>query len=304
MAGARARVADGDVAASAVLTPPAERPPAEVSAARRLETSLTVPLARVSARRLFAGGDGHGYDPADRVRAGNQEAARELARRLGGNVRLRSPVTAIRHDSSAASVRCGGEELRAAAVIIAVPLPLLAALDLDPGLPPAIRSAAGRALFGDAAKLHVPLAHRPQAGRIASPSALWWCWTSRAPGERDAAPVLSAFAGGAEAVAGVGAAEGPDAWAAQALALRPDVEPAGSPFVTHWGADPWTRGSYISHGIGSTDADDAAWAEPWGRAVLAGEHTAGPAAGSMNGAVASGARAAKTVIELLRRRGA
>jgi monoamine oxidase len=269
--------------------------PAATAVARRIETSATVPLERLSARRLF-GGEEHGYDPADRVRGGNQSVALALARRLGDRVRLSTPVVSVAHDGGGALVRCaGGEELRAAAVVLAVPLPLLLELEVDPGLPPAVAAAAGRTLFGDAAKLHVPLAGRPVAERVASPDALWWCWTSTAADGDGAAPVLSCFAGGDGAIAAMDEAG--------ALALRPDAEPSGAPALrTHWGAEPWTRGSYSGHGIGSGAEDDAAWAEPWGSVVLAGEHTAGGGAGTMNGAVASGARAAAAVVARLRQR--
>ena len=299
-ASARAVERDDDVAAEDALPPPARRTPGQIAAARRLETSLTVPLRRVSARRTF-GGAQHGYDPASRVRGGNQSVARELARRLGTRVRLRRPAVAVAHDERGAAVRCGdGATLSAAAVVLAVPLPLLLDLDVEPGLPPAIAAAAQRSVFGDAAKLHVPLAAAPRAGRMASPSALWWCWTSAAATGTDGAPVLSAFAGGTSAIAAVRAADGPGAWAGEVLALRPDVvaTPDGA-FVTHWGAEPWTRGSYFVHGIGATPDDDAAWARPWQSVALAGEHTAGARSGTMNGAVASGARAARVIADLL-----
>jgi monoamine oxidase len=227
--------------------------------------------------------------------------AQEIARRLGDRVRLRWPVVAVEHDERGATVRCvDGEAVEAAAVVVAIPVPLLRELDLRPALPAPTVAALERTLFGDAAKLHVPLAAAPRPGRMASPSALWWCWTSASPSSDAAAPVLSCFAGGAEAIAAVGAGEGPDSWAAQALALRPDVSPAGGAFVTHWGAEPWTRGSYSAPAIGFTPEDDAALVARWGSVVLAGEHTAGAASASMNGAAASGARAAATILDLLR----
>jgi monoamine oxidase len=302
-AAARVRLADlaEDAPVTAVVPPAAERSPAQTAALRRLETSLTVPLDRVSARRIFGGAE-HGYDPADRVRGGNQEVARELARRLGRRVRLHTPVVRVDHGGGGATVVCeDGEQLQAAVAIVAVPLLLLLALDLDPGLPQAVTAAARRSLLGDAAKLHVPLAAAPRPGGMASPAALWWCWTSQAAGGGDGAPVLSAFAGGADALRAVDADGDPGTWAAQAVALRPDVTPARDPMVTHWGADPWTRGSYTSPAVGSTPADDAAWATPWGAVVLAGEHTAGASSGTMSGAAASGGRAAGTVLERLRR---
>jgi monoamine oxidase len=111
--------------------------------------------------------------------------------------------------------------------------------------------------------------------------------------------VLSAFAGGAAAIAAVGADAGADTWLAQALALRPDLRVGQeAPLVTHWGVDPWTRGSYSAPGIGLTDADDVAWTRPWGSIVFAGEHTAGSRASTMNGAAASGARAAASVLQM------
>jgi monoamine oxidase len=209
---------------------------------------------------------------------------------------------AVEHGETGATVRCAdGETIAATAVIVAVPLPLLSHLELDPAMPPAISQALGRRLFGDAAKLHIPLAAAPAPARVASPAALWWCWTSAAAGQALAAPVLSCFAGGTAAIEAVGATDGPDAWMAQALALRPDVAPAdGDALVTHWGAEPWTRGSYSASAIGCTPADDDALTRAWGRVVLAGEHTAGAAAGTMNGAAASGARAATVVMNQVR----
>jgi monoamine oxidase len=296
LAAARRRVEERDhdfPAAEAVIA----RSAADASAERRVETSLTVPLGEASARRLF-GGEEHGYDPAVRVAGGNQSVARELARRLGHRVRLRTPVASVVQNGSGVMVRCaGGETVAASAAVVAVPLPLLH--ELVGTLPPALAAAVSRTRFGDAAKLHVPLqAAGPPAG-LASPAALWWCWTSSAPGTDHAAPVLSGFAGGAAAIAAVGAAAGSDEWAQQALALRPDLTSGtGASLVTHWGSDPWTRGSYSAPGVGLSRADDAAWTRPWGSIVFAGEHTAGDEAATMNGAATSGARAAATVLAM------
>jgi monoamine oxidase len=272
-----------------------------VSVIRRVETSLTVPLGESSARRMF-GSEDHRYDPAVRVATGNASVAEELGRRLGHRVRLGTPVAALTQDGSGVLARCpGGESVAADCAVVAVPLPLLA--ELVGTLSAAIVGAASRTRFGDAAKLHVPLAAPVEPGGVASPAALWWCWTSAAPGAELAAPVLSGFAGGPAAVDSVGATEGVARWSEQALALRPDVTPgAGQALVTHWGAERWTRGSYSAPGIGLTAADDAAWTEPFGSIVLAGEHTAGELAGTMNGAAASGARAAETALNLLQAR--
>jgi monoamine oxidase len=287
----RTAALEEDAPGSTVLTEPST---VEAMALRRIETSLSAPLGQASARRLFAD-PAHRYDPAVRVRGGNQSVALELARRLGARVSLGTPVVAVRHHAGGATVVCaGGAEREASAVVVAVPLPLLLELSLDPGLPEHVRAAASRTTFGDAAKLHIPLAEPPAPGCMASPDATWWCWTSQATAETpQAAPVLSCFAGGSEAANQI--------TAAAALALRPDVTPApGQPaLLTRWATESWTRGSYSVPGVGSTEEDDIAWTRPWGSVVLAGEHTAGSRAATMNGAAASGARAAETVLQLL-----
>jgi monoamine oxidase len=291
-AGARAARLEEDVSALAALPPEAEWSPVQAGVLRRLETSLTLPLSEVSARRTFTG-EIERYDPADRVRGGNQAVAQELARRLSGRVRLGTPVVAVRD----AEVICAdGARHQAEAIVLALPLPLLLDLELEPGLPENVRAAAARTRFGDAAKLHIPLAERPAPGAMSAPGSRWWCWTSRAVDDDSlAAPVLSCFAGGAAAVGAITPAE--------ALALRPDVRAADAePLLTRWGEKRWTRGSYSLPGVGYTAEDGAAWTRPWGRVVFAGEHTAGDLSGTMNGAVASGARAAGNVLELLRGR--
>ncbi len=287
----RTAALDEDAPASTVLTEPST---VEAMALRRIETSLSAPLAQASARRLFAD-PAHRYDPAVRVHGGNQSVALELAHRLGERVTLDTPVLAVRHGDGAATVlTAGGAEHQASAVIVAVPLPLMLELSLEPGLPDAVHTAASRTGFGDAAKLHIPLAGTPAPGGMASPDATWWCWTSEANADTaHAAPVLSCFAGGSEAAQQI--------TARGALALRPDVRPAPDhdPLFTHWATESWTRGSYSVPRVGSTEEDDIAWTRPWGSVVLAGEHTAGSRAATMNGAAASGARAAETVLQLL-----
>jgi monoamine oxidase len=296
---AQTLVLDVDVAAEAVLPPTGRRTEMQASMIRRMETSLTVPLADVSARRLFTRGKGS-YDPAARVREGNDAVARELAARLGDRVRLGAPVVGVEHRADGAAVELtGGTAVAAAVVVLALPLPLLVRLDVRPALPGAIVTAAARLRFGDAAKLHIPLAAGAPPGGVASPDGLWWCWVSSAPDTLWGAPVLSAFAGGSAAVKAVGADSGPSTWQQKALELRPDVEATAGSFVTHWGGSRWAGGSYSVPGVGLTAEDEAAWTRPWGSLVFAGEHTGGAAAGSMNGAAVSGARAARVAAELI-----
>jgi monoamine oxidase len=156
-----------------------------------------------------------------------------------------------------------------------------------------VREAIAHTHFGDAAKLHLPLAAGAQPRGVAPAGALWWTWNSAAPDGGRSGAVLSGFAGGT----GVAAAGDAERWAAAARALRPDVTPAGPALRTHWGAERWTGGSYSAPAIGWRPEHDAAWGARRGRLARAGEHTAGPLAASMNGAVASGEAAARRLLQ-------
>ena len=162
------------------------------------------------------------------------------------------------------------------------------------GLPAPLRDALARVHTGHAAKLFVPLRERPEPSAVLSVPERYWTWTARAGAEVQ--PVVHAFAGSQRALERLGVADGPERWLASLARLRPDLElePAGAVLST-WSDDPWARGAYT---ISPPGGHDPALSEMHGRVVLAGEHTAGPLAGLMEGALASGARAAAQVLGL------
>ena len=63
--------------------------------------------------------------------------------------------------------------------------------------------------------------------------------------------------------------------------------------LSNWDDDPWVGAAYS---VSPPPALSAALAEPFGRLALAGEHTAGPFNGLMEGAIRSGRRAAADVL--------
>ena len=109
----------------------------------------------------------------------------------------------------------------------------------------------------------------------------YWCWTvgrattasstpSRVPRERSTASRSR---------------RGPDTWLESVTNLRPDLELADGAVLTTW-----PDGAYSAAGL-----DEHALAAPAGRLHFAGEHTAGPWAGLMEGALRSGIRAAREI---------
>jgi monoamine oxidase len=64
-----------------------------------------------------------------------------------------------------------------------------------------------------------------------------------------------------------------------------------------WALDPWARGCYSAFDNPSWDAG-ALLGRPHGRLAFAGEHTAGDDAGTMDGALRSGLRAARDILSI------
>ena len=241
----------------------------------RVEISAAAPAEHVAAHEL-TGVAAFSDAPSYGVAGGNQSLARALAAKLEDRIRLSSPVANV-------------EDVAARAVVVAVPAPVARELA---GLPTPLRDALARVRTGHAAKLFVPLRERPAPSAVLSVPERYWTWTARA-GD-DVQPVVNAFAGSQRALERLGVADGPERWLASLARLRPDLElePGGAVLST-WSDDPWARGAYT---IPPPDGHDPALAEMHGRVVLAGEHTAGPLAGLMEGALASGARAAAQVL--------
>ena len=124
----------------------------------------------------------------------------------------------------------------------------------------------------------------------------WWCWTATGAGDATM-PVVSCFAGSAAALERLGIADGPERWLESLAALRPELalEPEGA-VLQAWDDDPWVGAAYS---ISPPAELAAALAESVGPLSFAGEHTAGPFNGLMEGAVRSGRRAADDVTRSL-----
>ena len=257
----------------------------------RVEVSAAAPADMVGADELglvAAVSD----DPSHGIAGGNQSLAHALAAALGDRLHLRNPVASVAWGEDTVTAATDGGEVAGAAAVVAVPAPLLETIRFDPPLAAAQRDAVARLGYGKAAKLFVPLRERPPASAVLAVPERYWCWTARAGDEVQ--PVVHAFAGSRPALERLGVAEGPDAWLASLARLRQDLalDPGGA-LLSTWSDDPWARGAYSVHTPGG---NDPALAERHGPLVFAGEYTAGPFAGLMEGALRSGARAAKQLL--------
>jgi monoamine oxidase len=245
-----------------------------------------------------------------RVVGGNQQIAVQMAAALGPRVLLRHAVDAL-SQADGAQVRVGGRDaagarfsIEAAACVLAVPMPhaerLLRTL---PGSVAAL-DLVGRLGHGEAAKLHVPLRAGVAASAVLDAPGRWWSWTAqdaRPDGAVAVPPVVSCFGGSRPALDRLGVDDGPAGWAARLAEVRPELDlDLDRAIVTNWREDPWALGSYSFAPVGAWPHGEpgvpSAAERLIGRVVLAGEWTAGPWYGLLEGALRSGERAAADLL--------
>jgi monoamine oxidase len=257
----------------------------------RVEISSANAAERVAAAEL-AGVAHIDDEPAPSIAGGNQRLPLALAESLGSAVRLDSPVAAIEWGERVRVLWPGGE-LDADVCVVAVPASVLDQIAFDPALPGELAGALGSVTYGHAAKLFVPLRRPAAPSAVMSVPERYWSWTATGDGGR-AQPVVSAFAGSERALEALGVAAGPERWLDSLERLRDDLElDRGGALLSTWSDDPWVRAAYSTSPPAAV-AD--AVAEPTGPLAFAGEHTAGPYAALMEGAIRSGRRAARSLM--------
>src|ERR1700761_3778220 len=296
---ARMTMPDGESVASAVAH--AELEPALADAVcARLEVSSGHPATDLAASVLREAGSAFGSFDTHTVAGGNDRLAAGLAAAIGdGRIRLSAAVTAVRWEADGVTVATDGSAVDADAAVVAVPASVTGRLTFAPPLPAAKAAALLAVRYGQAAKLFVGLRAPAEPSATLSVPGRFWTYTQLGADGRPA-PFVSAFAGTAAALERLAVASGPDRWLDALAALRPDLElDRDAVALATWSDDPWVRGAYAAHSPAAS-LDDPELARPVGPLAFAGEHTAGPWHGTMEGALRSGQRAAD---DLLRRAG-
>jgi monoamine oxidase len=235
--------------------------------------------------------------PSWRVGGGNELLPHAMALELGGGMRLGERVARVASLADGrVAVRTETGEATFDAAVVALPFAALRGADaVTPDLPDWKAEALGRVVQGHAAKLHLPLAALPPTSAVMSANGRYWTWTAREEGGA-VAPVLNCFAGEKTHMARLRLGEGARFWAEDARQLRPDLAfAAGAPVLTDWPADPLTGGGYTAHSPAFRPEDAAALEAPVGRVYFAGEYCDPDFTGLMEGALRSGARAARAL---------
>lgn len=279
--------------------------------------------ARISERSIAGGEDPREMRIA-RIDGGYDRIVYALASRVASRIRLEAPVSRVRWRAREVVVEYGpGSSIAARAIIVTAPLGVLAAPDgslgavrFEPTLP-AIEGAIGKLAMGGVIKVifgldePVWLSARFRArhgderfDRMAfvqllgaTPFPTWW---TPYPAQ---APTLVGWYGGPSAFKL--AAEGKDRIiqvAKRALATAMGMAPrtvnqhVREVVMHNWISDPWSRGTYSYVTVGGSSAA-AVLARPiQGTLFFAGEHASSGRNGTVDGAIASGRRAAEQVL--------
>jgi monoamine oxidase len=251
----------------------------------RISVSAGHPADDLEGAGLAESGASFGDFDCHTVAGGNQRIADKLAKDL--NVRLNEPVRRIEWSDSHARVN----DLDADGVILATPAGTTTEIEFDPALPNAKRAALDAVVYGQVAKLFVPLRKPAPPSATLNVPGRFWCYTQLGP-DGYPLPILASFTGTIAAVEALPE----NRWASALAELRPDLDldPEQTLRVT-WHDDPWARGGYSARSIASP-MDDEELARPLGCLQFAGEHTAGEWHGLMEGALRSGIRAARALV--------
>ncbi len=217
--------------------------------------------------------------------AGTTSLAEAIAADVPGEIRLETPVSAIRQTADGVVVNTPAGTVTAPLCILAVPINVMADIAFDPPLEPARRAALAEGNACKVAKIWMLATGVPD--RM---TALGWdtpfCSLAAEGGS-----------GGTQAVVGFALEGRIDANDANALeqALRVYAPEARVLSTTwhDWATDPWSRGGWMTEPPGwATSGVLDLLAQPHGRVLMAGADVATEFPGWIAGAIASGRAAA------------
>jgi monoamine oxidase len=278
-----------------------------------VEAMFVRPAAEVSlldflfhARTAGSLAEASGFDGAaqqDRIAGGPQAVAERMAAELGDRLWLGAPVRRIDHGAGSVVVTTDRERFEADQAVVALSPLLASRIEFDPPLPVLRDGLAQHMPHGSVIKIQAVYSEpfwkeAGLSGICFSTDGAVDFTADNSP--RDGRGVLVGFISGREArrLGGVSAA---DRRTAAVASLVRAFGPAASMLVQFheldWSAEPWTRGCYSGHmAPGGWTAFGPALRAPCGRIHWAGTETATWMAGYIDGAIASGERAAAEVL--------
>jgi monoamine oxidase len=263
-----------------------------------------------------------GYDEKWHIIGGNDQLVHGMAAQLpAGTVELGHRLVALRENSDGShtlTFDADGRAVDAVAdyVALALPFTLLREVDLSrSGFTAAKLRVIDTFGMGSNAKIHLEVAEKTWAHHgfngvaYTDHDSFDVCWDDSVPLGRDGGPALllafpgatagrTTLTGGAHSVA---PARDVDWFLDRIDLIFPGTRAAftGSAYEDHWFRDPWVKGAYSFYKVGQYATYGPVAAAPQGRVHFAGEHTSINNQGFLDGAVETGARAAKEIVAQL-----
>ncbi len=264
------------------------------------------------------GRDPAGSDPSDErfhVRGGNELVAHGLAERLPeGSLHLDAPLTALwRRNDGSYGLRFDGisDDVIADRVVVAIPYTTLREVDLShAGFRKLKRRCIAELGMGTNAKVILQFRERPERfgdwnGELVTDQPFLDTWQSSL-GQPGRAGLITVYSGGRVGAGYPGHpphGPAPPAVVRETLAGLDRVVPGisshfnGRAWLDNWSADPWTHGSYAAFLPGQYTEFYGVIKSPEGGVHFAGEHTSDAYQGFLEGAVASGERCAREILQ-------
>ncbi|WP_438755123.1 flavin monoamine oxidase family protein [Pararhizobium sp. O133] len=245
----------------------------------------------IAVARMFQGHSQDYIEHRGRVMAGNDAVAREIHRRIGDIVRFDTPIVGVTQDDVGVQFTSAtGDVYHGDRAVIAVPLPKLKMLIGTLDLPPLMRTAIDGRVMGAAAKLNVVVSGETPPRGMQAPNAPWWSWSTESKQGYLARGALTVYAGGKATMDSLHLEDGGSYWLQQTRNYRTDLDVSDDYILTNWETNPHTQGAYSMPGLDWHPEQDGIFNQATGKIAFAGEHTH---FASLNGALESGARAAK-----------
>jgi monoamine oxidase len=245
--------------------------------------------AWMTSLRLRSGDGIEGF----RIVGGNDQLATGLAARLDDRVRLGTSVAIVEPDDGAV-VLGSGERLTADHLVVTVPLPVLGRVWQD------VPAALTRVGYGIGGKVSIQFGRRVwrdygRDGSVRTERAWGELWETSDDMAGDTG-VMTALLSSNDGAALMTLPDLVDRVVAEIERIFPGSKGlVGEHVVTDWTDDVHSLGAYATFGVGQLLAAWPLLRATHGRMVLAGEHT-DEWCGFMEGALRSGARAARTVL--------
>lgn len=249
-------------------------------------------------------------DEVYHVAGGNDQIVTRLAAALPGQVHTGAVLSAVerRGDRFAVRLATGGGHLDVVAdhLVLALPFSILRRVDLRrAGFPAPKLRAIAELPMGQNVKLVLQFARRGWyglgcTGETYADVGYQNTWETTL-GQAGVPGILTNYTGGpvTEQFATGTPSDHARRFLSELGPVLPGVPPlwTGAVSLENWPADPWTRGSYSYYAVGQYTSIAGLEGEPVGSCHFAGEHTSIDSQGYLNGAVESGDRVAREIID-------